>query len=89
MEAIEDGRAEHTSEPMAATFRSEDGREPDLFKTGDYPVWALCRVCGKPIKAQSFLLPFRHADPDAIGSVMRDVFREIAERREGSHDRAS
>lgn len=64
MQAIKtSGRAGHTSEPMVGTFRTEDGREPDLFNTRDYPVWAVCQICRRPIKAESFLLPFKHAEP--------------------------
>lgn len=53
---------EHTPEPDVHTYRTRDGREPDLFKNADYPVKAVCRVCHEPIEARSFLFPFKHEE---------------------------
>ncbi|HWG01398.1 MAG TPA: hypothetical protein VG164_06065 [Trebonia sp.] len=53
----------HSPEPAAGSIRAADGRQADLFNVGHYPVRAICRVCGNPIQAGSFLYPFQHTEP--------------------------
>lgn len=56
----------HEPEPEPGSVLTGDGRHADLFNLRHYPVRALCRLCGEPIKAQSFLRPFKHDNgPDA------------------------
>lgn len=50
----------HTAEPAPGSFRAATGGEADLFDLTHYPVHAVCRVCGEPIKAETFLRAFRH-----------------------------
>lgn len=54
----------HPAEPAAQTFRTVDGLDADLFNLSHYPVRAVCRVCGGPIEADCFLLPFEHVTAD-------------------------
>jgi hypothetical protein len=55
-------RAEHTAEPEPGSFRAktEDGDDADLFNLNHYPVHAVCRACGEPIRAEAFLSAFKH-----------------------------
>lgn len=57
-------QAAHTPEPDIGTYRTSDNRSPDLLNRDDYPVWADCRICGNPIKAESFYWPFIHAEEE-------------------------
>jgi hypothetical protein len=52
----------HAAEPTPGSFRAVtgDGDEADLFNLNHYPVHAVCRVCNKPIRAEAFMLAFRH-----------------------------
>lgn len=50
----------HTAEPVPGSFRSATGADADLFDLSHYPVHAVCRSCGEPIEAQTFLRAFRH-----------------------------
>lgn len=50
----------HEPEPKPGSVLSGDGRRADLFNHQHYPVRALCRLCGEPIKADSFFRPFAH-----------------------------
>jgi anti-sigma regulatory factor (Ser/Thr protein kinase) len=52
----------HSPEPTAGTFRTLDGQDADLFNLHHYPVRAICQVCGKQIKADTFLRPFWHVE---------------------------
>jgi hypothetical protein len=54
----------HAAEPTPGSFRAVtgDGDEADLFNLNHYPVHAVCRVCNKPIRAETFMLAFRHKD---------------------------
>jgi hypothetical protein len=54
----------HSPEPAVGTIRTSDGRQADLFNEGHYPVQAVCRVCGEPIRSDSFLRPFAHLDEE-------------------------
>ena len=54
----------HAPEPAAGTIRAPDGRQADLFNIRHYPVQAVCRVCGEPIRAETFLRPFAHSEDD-------------------------
>jgi hypothetical protein len=51
----------HTAEPAPGSFRAATGGDADLFDLNHYPVHAVCRVCGEPIEAETFLRAFRHA----------------------------
>jgi hypothetical protein len=51
----------HTAEPVPGSFRAVTGGDADLFDLNHYPVHAVCRVCGEPIVAETFLRAFRHA----------------------------
>ena len=61
----------HTAEPEPGSFRAVtgDGDDADLFNLDHYPVHAVCRACGEPIRAEAFLRAFRHQDlpPGLIG----------------------
>jgi hypothetical protein len=52
----------HMPEPRAGSIRTSDGRQADLFNYRHYPVRAVCRGCGEPIRAESFYRPFEHTD---------------------------
>ena len=52
----------HAPEPRAGSIRTDDGRRADLFNVRDYPVQAVCRICGEPIEADSYFRPFEHAE---------------------------
>ena len=56
------GKCVHTVEPTPGSFRAVtgDGDEADLFNLDHYPVHAVCRVCNEPIRAETFMLAFRH-----------------------------
>ncbi len=54
------GQPGHAAAPEAGSFRTADGREADLFTLADYPIDAVCRVCGGAIRARSFMRPFEH-----------------------------
>lgn len=54
----------HQAEPAPGSFRAATGGDADLFDPEHYPVRAVCQVCGKPIKAETFLRPFQHAPDD-------------------------
>lgn len=56
----------HAPEPAAGTIRTSDGRRADLFNAGHYPVEAVCRVCGEPIRTDSFLRPFAHFEDNPL-----------------------
>jgi hypothetical protein len=49
---------------MAGSIRTLDGRQADLFKLGDYPLQAICRVCSEPVRSDGFLQPFAHLEDD-------------------------
>ncbi|MCL2586414.1 MAG: hypothetical protein FWE35_28635 [Streptosporangiales bacterium] len=51
----------HEPEPQRGTIVTGDGHDADLFNVRHYPLRALCRLCGEPITAESFLCPFGHA----------------------------
>lgn len=51
----------HEPEPEPGSVLTRDGQSADLFNHQHYPVRALCRLCGEPIKADSFFRPFAHA----------------------------
>lgn len=51
----------HEPEPEPGSLRTGNGQGADLFNVRHYPVRALCRLCGKSIKATSFFRPFEHA----------------------------
>jgi hypothetical protein len=53
-------RRAHPAEPDPRTFLTAGGRHADLFDVSHYPVRAVCRVCRKPISAQTFLRAFEH-----------------------------
>jgi len=55
--------AGHSAEPQAGTFRTADGRKADLFALKDYPIHAVCQVCGRAIRARSFAAAFEHVPP--------------------------
>jgi hypothetical protein len=57
-------RPGHAAEPEAGTFRRADGGEADLFRLADYPVDAVCQVCGAAIRARSFASRFEHVEPE-------------------------
>jgi len=52
----------HSPEPAPGTLRSRDGQTANLFNVRHYPVTAVCRVCGQPIRAGSFFRPFTHEE---------------------------
>jgi hypothetical protein len=52
----------HAAEPASGSFRSATGGDADLFDLDHYPVRATCRVCNRPIIAETFLRAFRHED---------------------------
>jgi hypothetical protein len=52
----------HKAEPAPGTFQAVTGGEADLFNLDHYPVRAVCRVCSGPIRAEAFILAFRHRD---------------------------
>jgi hypothetical protein len=52
----------HTAEPAPGSFRATTGEDADLFNLDHYPVQATCRVCNKPIRAETFLRAFTHQD---------------------------
>lgn len=52
----------HVPEPQAGSFRTSEGRRADLFDVLNYPVLAVCRICGEPIEAESYFRPFAHVD---------------------------
>ncbi|MBO0805159.1 MAG: hypothetical protein J2P25_19045 [Nocardiopsaceae bacterium] len=52
----------HVPEPTVGTIRTSDGRQADVFNIHHYPVQAVCRVCGKPIRTGHFLRPFTHSE---------------------------
>jgi hypothetical protein len=54
------GTPVHPPEPRPGTLRTRDGGRADLFNIQHYPVTAVCRICGQPIQADSFLRPFTH-----------------------------
>jgi hypothetical protein len=56
-------QAGHAAQPKAGSLRTGDGREADLFTLEDYPIDAVCRVCRRAIRAQSFMRPFEHVVP--------------------------
>jgi hypothetical protein len=56
-------QARHAAQPKAGSLRTADGREADLFTLEDYPIDAVCRVCRRTIRAQSFMRPFEHVAP--------------------------
>jgi hypothetical protein len=56
----------HSPEPAVGTIRTSDGRQADLFNEHDYPVQAVCRVCGEPIRSGSLLRPFAHLDEETL-----------------------
>ena len=53
----------HPAEPAPGTFLTASGRDADLFNVTHYPVRAQCRICRRPISAESFLRAFEH-DPE-------------------------
>jgi hypothetical protein len=55
------GRA-HPAEPAPGSFRATGGDATGARALNHYPVQARCRICGRPIKAETFLRAFRHAD---------------------------
>lgn len=54
----------HVAEPSAGTIRAADGRQGDPFRPGDYPLRAVCRVCGEPVQSSGFLQPFTHFEDE-------------------------
>jgi hypothetical protein len=54
------GNRTHTADPVPGSFRAATGGDADLFDLNHYPVHAVCRVCGEPIEAETFLRAFRH-----------------------------
>lgn len=52
----------HAAEPTPGSFRAAAGGDADLFNLDHYPVHATCRICRKPIKAETFLRAFSHED---------------------------
>lgn len=56
----------HSPEPAVGTIRTPDGRPADLFNARHYPVRAVCRVCGEPIRADSLLRPFAHPEEETL-----------------------
>jgi hypothetical protein len=50
----------HTAEPAPGTLLAAVGGDADLFDVSHYPVRAQCRICRKPIRAESFLRAFEH-----------------------------
>jgi hypothetical protein len=54
----------HTAEPAPGTLLTARGGDADLFEVSHYPVQAVCRICQRPISAQTFLRAFEH-DTDA------------------------
>lgn len=52
----------HTPEPRQDGFRRPDGRPAALFNVRDYPVTAICRRCGREIRAKTFYQPFQHVE---------------------------
>lgn len=54
----------HSPEPAVGTIRTSDGQQADLFNIRHYPIYAVCRVCSEPIRADSFLQPFIHFEEE-------------------------
>jgi hypothetical protein len=53
----------HRHEPDPGTFvRAKDGIQADILNPADYPVWAVCHVCGEAIWTQAM---FVHTDWEA------------------------
>ena len=50
----------HTADPAPGSFRAATGGDADLFDLNHYTVRAVCRVCGEPIEAETFLHTFGH-----------------------------
>lgn len=53
----------HNPEPEPGTLQTLNGRRVDLFNIRHYPVKAVCRECGEPIEAETFLRSFIHTNP--------------------------
>jgi len=60
----------HTAEPAPGSFLAVTGEDADLFNMNHYPVRAVCRVCGEPIEAETFLRAFRHAAERSPGPAL-------------------
>jgi hypothetical protein len=56
------GTPVHSPEPRLRTLRNRNDGRADLFNVRHYPVTAVCRVCGQPIRADSFFWPFVHQE---------------------------
>lgn len=53
----------HDITPVAGSARRLDGSPADLTRPLDYPVVAVCRECGQPVRCERWLLAgWRHID---------------------------
>ena len=58
------GDHEIVPEPGSAR-RVRDGQPADLTRPSDYPVKAVCKTCGRPIRTERWLLAeWRHVAPE-------------------------
>ncbi len=48
--------SEHVITPVRGSARQPDGTPADLTKPMDYPVEALCAVCGGPVRCERWFL---------------------------------
>ena len=55
----------HRITPLAGSARRvRDGEPADLLRPSDYPVTAVCKPCGQPIRTERWLLSeWRHIAP--------------------------
>lgn len=65
MGTVEPVDRSHAPEPAAGTIRTSEGCQADLFNIDHYPILAVCRVCGEPIRADRFLRPFAHFEEES------------------------
>ena len=56
----------HRITPLAGSARRvRDGELADLLRPSDYPVTAICKACGQPIRTERWLLSeWRHIAPE-------------------------
>ena len=58
--------SDHKIEPIPDSFYTKLGRPASLFRTGDYPIEAVCLICGRPVVAESFLADWVHFERETF-----------------------